>query len=511
MQGATNFVSNLVAISRDRLIASTRLVLALGGIAAVYLDTGEPRRSGSLAVFVLLGLYVALALVCLLLVKRTLNVRAVYAIHIAEAALIAVLAATTEGAASPFFVLFTFVMFVGTLRWDVRGAIATGLFLCAVLFVMSTASVLTGSAPLEVDRIILRNIWLPVAAILFAYVGAYFAYSRKRLAELAAWPYVAAASGEYPPLEPLLEHAAKVLGTRRAVAVWSLADEPFTYFCCWANGQGECGQFPPGFADELLPGAGRADSFFWPEDGDKATRGFGDAYRRLAERFGIERAVTSAFHQTHCEGRCFFLDMQAGSEEDLRLSEIAAFRIGTEINSHYLQKQHARDIRYKERLRLSHDLHDNVLQSLTAVAMKLDDVTGSVPQGAKQSLSSLHEIVTAEHQRIRSFVDQARESEAAQSFVRLLATLNELADSQKRLWNCEIEVEVSPPDIVLDRHSYEQVRLILQESLANAVRHGGASRLRWIVSFLPFEMQIRVVNNGRKIPIRTRSRPSRDR
>jgi ABC-type dipeptide/oligopeptide/nickel transport system permease component len=115
-------------------------------------------------------------------------------------------------------------MFVGTLRWDVRGAIATGLFLCAVLFVMSTASVLTGSAPLEVDRIILRNIWLPVAAILFAYVGAYFAYSRKRLAELAAWPYVAAASGEYPPLEPLLEHAAKVLGTRRAVAVWSLAD-----------------------------------------------------------------------------------------------------------------------------------------------------------------------------------------------------------------------------------------------------------------------------------------------
>ena len=72
MQGAPNFVINLVAISRDRLIASTRLVLALAGIAAVYLGTGEP-RAGSFVVYGLLGLYIALALFCLLMVKRTLN------------------------------------------------------------------------------------------------------------------------------------------------------------------------------------------------------------------------------------------------------------------------------------------------------------------------------------------------------------------------------------------------------------------------------------------------------
>jgi signal transduction histidine kinase len=500
MQGVPDFVSNLVAISRDRLIASTRLVLALAGFVAFYLDTGEP-RTGSTVVYGLLGLYIALALVCLLLVKRSLKARTVYAIHIAEVALIAVLAATTAGAASPFFVLFTFVMFIATLRWEWRGAIATGLFLCAVLFAMSTASVLTGSAPQEIDRVVLRSIWLPVAAVLFAYVGAYFAYSRKRLADLATWPYVQASSGEFPPLGPLLEHAAQVLGARRAVAIWAWADEPFAFFCCWANGQCEYDRFPPGFADELLPAAGGADSFFWPQDNSEGeTRGFGSAYRRLAERFGIEQAVTSAFQQTNCEGRCFFLEMQNHSEEELRLSEIAAFRIGTEIDSHYLQLQHSRDIRYKERLRLTHDLHDNVLQSLTAVAMKLDDVTGSVSQQARQPLLSLHEIVIAEHQRIRTFVDRARESEDTRSFICLLAALNELTDSQQQLWNCAIEIQVSPPDIELDRHSYEQVRFLLQESLANAVRHGGASQVRWTFRFLPYEMQIHLTNNGRKIP-----------
>jgi signal transduction histidine kinase len=217
-------------------------------------------------------------------------------------------------------------------------------------------------------------------------------------------------------------------------------------------------------------------------------------------RFNVGQAIVAPFRRTACQGRCYFLDVAECSEEELHLSDIAAFRIGAELDMHQLRMQHARDAGFEARARISQDLHDGVLQSLTAVAMKLEQAAGEPPARSRDALLSLRDLIVSEHQRIRELVNNDTIGGRDLAFVPLLVELRKLAAEQTRLWNCDVSVAVAPAEVLLARHSYREVRYILQESTANAVRHGKASRVSWDFEFLSFEMRLRIRNDGKRIP-----------
>src|SRR5262249_25424799 len=106
----------------------------------------------------------------------------------------------------------------------------------------------------------------------------------------------------------------------------------------------------------------------------------------LQAEFSIRGVATAPFAATICTGRVFLLDRSNWSDDDLLLTEIIAFRTGTELDRRVAQRRSEEVIASQERSRLTRDLHDGVLQSLTAAALQLNLVDNASEQDPKSPL-----------------------------------------------------------------------------------------------------------------------------
>jgi len=157
-------------------------VLAAGGLLAIYLDPTQPSQGDTGYLFI--AAYLVFALVLLAIAGRPLGARAAIASHACEMALVCLIISYTEGPSSPFFVYFTFVLLVAALRWQRRGALITGALLTIVLIALTATELVSHSQPLDLDRLILRNIYLLVASVLIALFGDELGRSHQRLERL---------------------------------------------------------------------------------------------------------------------------------------------------------------------------------------------------------------------------------------------------------------------------------------------------------------------------------------
>jgi hypothetical protein len=124
----------------------------------------------------------------------------------------------TEGPTSPFFVLFTFAIISGALLWGGAGAAGTAAILLLVFVLATTLDAVTAAE--DLNRTIVRFVYLVVVAVLIGYFGWHRQRAVERLKRLAAWPPASAPQGTTPALANSLQHAAIVLGVARVLVVW---------------------------------------------------------------------------------------------------------------------------------------------------------------------------------------------------------------------------------------------------------------------------------------------------
>jgi signal transduction histidine kinase len=162
-------INQILDIAGERVIVGSRIALAVGGLIATYLDPTQPARGE--AGYLFLAGYVVFSLALLLTFNHPLRGRASIIAHVIEMALVCLIIIYTEGPSSPLFVYFTFVLLVAALRWQWQGALITGALLSIVLIALTTSAFRGHFEPSEIDRLILRNIYLIVASGLFAFFG----------------------------------------------------------------------------------------------------------------------------------------------------------------------------------------------------------------------------------------------------------------------------------------------------------------------------------------------------
>jgi signal transduction histidine kinase len=167
----------------DWAIAVSRLVLATGGLAAAYLDPEQPSGGGGLG-YTIFAAYVGFALALLVFYRRLSGPPWKIATHCLEVALVSLIILTTEGPSSPFFVYFTFVLLIAALRWQWQGTLATGGFLSLLLIVLTASQLLVHFEQADVDRLIIRNVYLLVVTCLFAFLGNHFRRQSQELERL---------------------------------------------------------------------------------------------------------------------------------------------------------------------------------------------------------------------------------------------------------------------------------------------------------------------------------------
>ena len=474
------------------LISNGRLVSALFAALAIYLDPTQPAKSLSDA-HIVLAAYVAFSLFLTLRpLRKPLGSPAHLLTHGLDVLALGLLVYLTDELDSPFFPFVPFILLATTMRWGMRGAVLGALTMEMMMIAVGWGDLTDGDSELNV--VIMRSAYFLIAAAMLGYFGAYRARSSHRLGQLASWSAAPASLDEPEWLQDMLSHASSVLGASQLVLVWHDRDEP----------KGQLAMFgPAGLSVADDPGRP-----FW----EARWHGPGPALLPpRAERSELEMIVaatgwqdlaasldschSASFCGLRYAGRLHVLDAQYRHEDAASLARITALRIGHELERFALTQAIAESARDQERVRLARDLHDSVLQDLTAARLKLKAAAMAVPGPAQQSLQAVGALMVEQQRRIRLFVERSRKPDIA-SLRHLSASLSQNVNDLCDQWGCDIDLRIDPPGMEAPATVHRELAQLLSEATANAVRHGGATRLQVELSRIAHGLSLSIADNG---------------
>jgi signal transduction histidine kinase len=489
----------------EQLIAAARIFLALFALIAVAIETVPANRIGQ-PTFTVLGAYLGFALLQGILVLRRLPSRGeqIFA-HAFDVGAVSGLMALTEGPTSPFFVFFIFILISSTLRWNWQGALVTAALLIAAYgaLVLSLQPELSG--PDDLTRAIIRAAFLMVAGAMLGYVGAYRERSRRRLAQLVAWPGPDRTSKASPPIRAALAHAAALLRAPRILVIWEQPEEPFQHVALFSEGDVRHAREPSGRFGTLVAQSHAKASFLvdvaGQEEASRATKNHLAPPlidRSLCAAFGLRRVLTAPFQRDLCRGRVFVMDPSGSTDDDLLLVELIAGRLGVDLEHYLLRHQIQAAAAMSERERLGRDLHDGLLQSLAAATIQIKLSANRADGDVAAQLEETRALLADEQQRIRRFVEDHRPVRAAPAGeVDLAAAVSQRLKDLGRQWCCEVNFEASPSDLKLPAALARDVRHLLGEAVSNAARHGPASRVHITIARSSDNLSIGITDDGR--------------
>lgn len=487
--------SLLLSTDPQRLISVGRLITALFAVLAIYFDPTKPAYFAP-ETRILLFFYAVFALLLAVLpLRRALDDRVHLLTHGIDLVVLCSLALITDELSSPFCSFLPFVLLVTTIRWGLRGALVGAVAVEAVLLIVGWPDLDDGES--ELNLLIMRSAYFLVAAIMLGYFGASRDLSRQRLERLAGWPTSTLSANTKAWLGALMSHAANVLGKPDLIVVWQDQESGLGTLALWSKGELTLEEMPEAdlsrLLDESPPPAGKAAA-------RKIRKLLASletkAHIQSLSSQGLRRIYSASFSGIRFRGEIFVLDPVCYHEEGVSLTTIISSRIASELERLALMSDVAQSARLEERTRLARDLHDSVLQDLTAVSLKLKAVTARMPEAARPDLGLVSTVLAEQQRRIRHYVELVQSPSEPESG-RLEEALQDCAASLRRQWNCDVRIEVRPPQLTLSHSMLLDIMRILSEATANAVRHGGATRLEACAELRQEGLQLHISDNGR--------------
>jgi signal transduction histidine kinase len=504
----------------ERLITAGRVILASFSLVAIWLDPTTPSRYASVA-YPLLIAYVLYAMVLTLVVWRSHGpfIRLRLFTHVFDLVIFSLFIYFIEGPTSPFFVYFVFAIVCGTLRWQWRGTLWTAVVALATFLAIGfLAGEFMHDPAFEVDRFIIRSVYLAVVAALLGYLGAYESQRRGQLAQLAAWSRTPILALE-KVVNQTVEQAQAILKAPRLLWVWDESDEPWLHTVMFSEGRLQWSRHPPETFQALVDASLEGHSFFSQDvRSSSAIIVDGSSYQTrrwhgaplsaaLVKHFDITSVLAVNVSGENLQGRFFLLDKSSFTTDDVILANVVAGQAAASMDLFYflqrLQQLAARD----ERMRLAHDLHDGVLQSLTATGLQLQaalQVLDANPHAVREQLQRIQHLIFEEQRDLRSFVEELKLATLASSGTefKLDQVIEELAHRIEREWGLQVNVDVNGSDMQVSAGMAREIYQVVREGLVNAARHSRASAAHVVLNLTDRQVQISVSDNGIGFPFR---------
>lgn len=213
----------------------------------------------------------------------------------------------------------------------------------------------------------------------------------------------------------------------------------------------------------------------------------------LGVPIGIATGIVGNFYLTEKIGADEF------SEADQELVERFAVHAGIAIQNARLHQEVRKLAIVDERLRISRDLHDGIIQSIYAVSLSLEEVPDLLEEDRAAALERVDRAVDRLHTTIgdiRTFiVGLGPDSDSG-----LAETLASMA--RELLAGSGIELEVAIDDAPelerrLPPEAAHELSQIAREALSNVARHSGATRAVLAVAVDGDAATLRVEDDGR--------------
>jgi signal transduction histidine kinase/YHS domain-containing protein len=199
------------------------------------------------------------------------------------------------------------------------------------------------------------------------------------------------------------------------------------------------------------------------------------------------------------QGQSEVLDDDVGG-----LAEIEVLRRAIAAMAGHLQRAQVGGFAYagaiaeaqeRERERLAHELHDDTVQSLIAMAQDAERIARLIPRDAERAAVLSQELrarAVAQADAVRSIIAGLRPP--ALEELGLVPALRMLLDGPQQP---QVSLHVEGPLRRLDLERELALFRVAQEALANARRHAQAQQIRLTLSYQPDGVALRIVDDGR--------------
>lgn len=157
-----------------------------------------------------------------------------------------------------------------------------------------------------------------------------------------------------------------------------------------------------------------------------------------------------------------------------------------------------------ERARIARDLHDGILQSLTAAALQLGVASRLIerdPAAARARVRQVEALVLEQQRELRAWVEATRIPDADPPVPahELARSLNDVCRRAEWQWRLHIARNL-PSDGDLSLGLAQEIRRLVQESLANAGKHARANAVRLGVRLHPESVSVEIEDDGLGFP-----------
>ncbi|TNC63579.1 sensor histidine kinase [Rubellimicrobium roseum] len=515
----SGMMDQLLRSRSERVIAGGRLAISFFVLAAVWLDPAQPAQVPQIT-YTLLGLY-AVASASLFYAQRltttlspthlglpasTLDI----AVHVLELSLFAFLLYATHGITSPFFPLFTFSILSATFRWGWKGALWTSVAVLVLVIISAIIQLnLLPLAQLEIGRLLIRCAHIVVIGAMLTYFAFHQQRAESEVLRLSGWapePFELIQLPEY--LSSCARFLAEVFATSRIIVVAQDRDEPWALCVYYDDGLIRQERLPPSDQDILAADSG--EQIFLgrctnPEILVLSQGGYADrtptpeSFRKLCSRVGAKHLLSVPLQTDLFVGRLFVLDRPDFSLDEMMAASLAARQIESGLGRMGEVNALRRAAAFEERLSMARDLHDGVLQTLSATAMHLE-VMRRTPSDTRLGMAALQEWLLKEQRELRRTIERLRNDDTAErtepSFDKSL-NLDEIIDGVEQRWRIPVELSCFPSELHLDSSNSFQVQQMIREAAANAVRHGSATKLSVTLTAEDGRLEIRMTDNGK--------------
>jgi len=142
-------------------------------------------------------------------------------------------------------------------------------------------------------------------------------------------------------------------------------------------------------------------------------------------------------------------------------------------------------------------VHDSVVQFLAGAAFRVEAIMRATRSSAESEseLKELKRLLIEEQAEIRAFVSALRHDRELE-LAEAVEELKTLAGRLARQWSIECRVEASNDDASIPIRLQLDLQQLMREAVANAVRHGGASRIDVGVGVAEDQLRMEVTDNG---------------
>lgn len=156
----------------------------------------------------------------------------------------------------------------------------------------------------------------------------------------------------------------------------------------------------------------------------------------------------------------------------------------------------------EERLRVSHEVHDVIAHTLAVVGVQLNvaaDALEEDPAAAAAALRLAKNVRNQAMADLRSLVTVLRDDFAGTAPQADLASLDTLI-ADTRAAGLEVTLDEHGDRAAVPAITAIAVHRIVQESLANTLKHAGASKAEVTIGYRPRSVTVKITDNGRRPP-----------